>query len=153
MQHIIHNDIKPANITYSPERGAVLINFKMATSGTGDLARGGTLWYLPPEFVESPGNRSALGDVWGLGVTLLYVLGKICLLEKTVEAWLMHEVVDEKKEARTKMVAWLDSVAVKRQQLDCADRVQELVHQMLKNEPESRVRAEQISAAFGSGPG
>ena len=126
----------------------------MATSGTGDLARGGTPWYLPPEFVESPRNRGALGDVWGLGVTLLYVLRKIGLPEKTVEAWLMYEVADKrKKEARAKMVTWLDSVAVNRQKLDCADRVQELVYRMLENEPESRVRAGQVSAAFDSDSG
>ncbi|KAK3897293.1 kinase-like domain-containing protein [Staphylotrichum tortipilum] len=154
-QKVVHNDIKPGNITYSPERGAVLIDFEIATSATDGLARGGMPWYLPPEFVNSPKNRGAPGDVWGLGTTLLYVLGKIGLPEKTVGVWLMHEVADRrKKEAREKMFNWLDSVAVKRQELDCnMDRAQGLVYRMLENEPESRIRAEQVSAALNNASG
>ncbi|KAL2173947.1 kinase-like domain-containing protein [Thermothelomyces heterothallicus CBS 202.75] len=148
MQHIAHNDIKPANITYSPQRGAVLIDFEMATSTTGDPSSGGTPWYLPPEFVKSPKNRGALGDIWALGVTLLYVLGKIGLPEKTVEPWRIYDVADKQKEASGKMKAWLQFVAVKRQGLDCKDRVQGLVYRMLEGEPESRVRAKQVSATF-----
>jgi serine/threonine protein kinase len=151
-QHIVHNDIKPANITFSRRRGAVLIDFEMATT-TGDLANGGTPWYLPPEFVDSPNNRGALGDIWALGVTLLYVLGKIGLPEKTIEPWLLYEVANKKKEATGKMEAWLRSVDVKRQGLDCADRIQGLVHQMLEKKPGSRVRAEQVSAAFDGDSG
>jgi serine/threonine protein kinase len=147
-QHIAHNDIKPANITYSAQRGAVLIDFDMATSTTADASSGGTPWYLPPEFVRSPKNRGTLGDVWALGVTLLYVLGKIGLPERTVEPWQIHEVADKHKEASGKMQAWLDSVAVKRQGLDCGDRVEGLTHQMLEERPELRVRAAQVSAAF-----
>lgn len=74
----------PANITYSPQRGAVLIDFEMATFTTGDTSSGGTPWCLPPEFVDSYKNRGAPGDIWALGMTMLYVLGKIGLPEKTV---------------------------------------------------------------------
>ncbi|RYP41521.1 hypothetical protein DL768_010487 [Monosporascus sp. mg162] len=43
-QKILHNDIKPANILYSRERGAVLIDFGLA-SYDGEIARaGGTPW-------------------------------------------------------------------------------------------------------------
>ena len=79
---------------------------------------------------------------------MLYVLGKIRLPKKTVGSWLIREVADEDKLARGKMQAWVDSVAVKRRGLDYADRVQGLVHWMLEEQPKSRVRAEQISAAF-----
>ena len=48
---IVHNDKKPANITYSPERGAVLIDFGIATRDGDRRSNGGTPWYLPPEFV------------------------------------------------------------------------------------------------------
>ncbi|KAL2022531.1 hypothetical protein VTK56DRAFT_5138 [Thermocarpiscus australiensis] len=134
-QHVAHNDIKPANITYSPQRGAVLIDFEMATSTTGHPSSGGTPWYLPPEFVKSPKNRGTLGDIWALGVTLLYVLGKIGLPEKTVEPWRMYDVADKHKEARGEMKAWLHFVAVKRQGLDCADRVQGLPLRQLVSNP------------------
>ena len=51
------------------------------------------------------------------------------------------------------MIAWLGSLAVKKQKLDCVDRVQGLVGRMLENEPKSRVQAEQVSAAFDSDSG
>jgi len=120
----------------------------MATFTTGDLSSGGTPWYLPPEYVESAEHRGASADIWALGVTMLYVLGNIRLPEETVEGWLIRDVADKGKAARGKMEAWLHSVAVKKQGLDCADKVQGLVHRMLEKEPEDRVRAEQVSAAF-----
>ncbi|KAL2258532.1 hypothetical protein VTK26DRAFT_8129 [Humicola hyalothermophila] len=147
-QHIAHNDVKPGNITYSAQRGAVLIDFEMATSTTGDPSSGGTPWYLPPEFIKSPKNRGSLGDIWALGVTLLYVIGKINVPEKTAEPWRIYDVAEEHEEAIRKMRAWLHFVAVQRQGLDCADRLQGLVHRMLEVEPVSRVRAEQVSAAL-----
>lgn len=152
-QNIAHNDIKPANITYSRERGAVIIDFEMATSTTGDPSSGGTPWYLPPEFVLSSRNRGIQGDMWALGVTLLYVLGKIRLPEKTVQPWRIYEVADRTKEARRKMEDWLHSVAVEGQGLDCTDQVQGLVYEMLEKEPTSRLRPEQVSDELSSTTG
>ena len=145
-QHIAHNDIKPANITYSPQRGAVLIDFEMATStvAAAGTASGGTPWYLPPKFLNSPKNRGAGGDVWALGVTMLYVLGRIGLPEKTVEHWRIHDVADRRGEARRAMTTWIRSVAGASQLLDGEDRVQRLVRRMLERGVDTRVRAEQV---------
>ncbi|KAL6879477.1 kinase-like domain-containing protein [Trichoderma longibrachiatum] len=55
---IVHNDIKPPNITYSANRGAVLIDFGMAASITDSTPRGGTPHFVPPEYVdEKVGTR------------------------------------------------------------------------------------------------
>ena len=109
-QGIAHNDIKPANITYSRQRGAVLIDFEMARFTNGDQSSGGTPWYLPPEFAISQKNRGAPGDVWALGVTMLYVLRKVGLPERAVGSWRIHAVADKNREARRQMTAWINSV-------------------------------------------
>lgn len=75
---VIHNDIKPSNILYSKERGAVLIDFGLAT--TRSAHNGGTRWYIPPEY-GSDGKRGAPGDIFALGVVLLFLLRKIPLPE------------------------------------------------------------------------
>ncbi|KAL5086080.1 hypothetical protein Trisim1_009707 [Trichoderma cf. simile WF8] len=75
---VIHNDIKPSNILYSKERGAVLIDFGLAT--TRSTHNGGTRWYIPPEY-GSDGKRGAPGDIFALGVVLLFLLRKIPLPE------------------------------------------------------------------------
>ncbi|KAK4238423.1 kinase-like domain-containing protein [Achaetomium macrosporum] len=118
-QGIVHNDIKPANITYSPQRGAVLIDFEMAR---------------------------ALGDVWAFGITMLYVLGKMGLPERAVGSWRIRDVADERSHAYRRMMTWVDSVTLVRGRLNRADRIEGLVHRMLEWTPESRVRARQASA-------
>jgi serine/threonine protein kinase len=140
-----HNDIKPANITNSPKRGAVLIDFEMAQFTHDQTSRGGTPWYMPPEFATSA-RRGAPGDVWALGVTMLYVLGKTGLPERMVAPWQIAEVRDKTGQAYRQMMAWVDSVAGIRERLDREDAVEGLVCQMLEEAPNSRVRAERASA-------
>ncbi|KAK1710584.1 uncharacterized protein BDZ83DRAFT_657041 [Colletotrichum acutatum] len=43
-----HNDIEPANITYSPSRGVTLINFGLATNADEQMMTGGTPWTITP---------------------------------------------------------------------------------------------------------
>ncbi|KAK4141207.1 kinase-like domain-containing protein [Dichotomopilus funicola] len=148
-QHLAHNDIKPANITYSRRRGAVLIDFEMATPATGDgKLPGGSHCYIPPEFLKNPANRGASGDMWALGITLLYVLKKFPLPDKTVKVWPIFEAFDKTNTARGQMVAWLNSVAVHKERLDRTDLVEGLVYRMLETEPASRIRADQVLAAL-----
>ncbi|KAL6836567.1 kinase-like domain-containing protein [Trichoderma sp. SZMC 28015] len=76
---ITHNDIKPFNIAYSRERRAVLLDFGLAT--TGSVHSNGTRWYVPPEYAIR-GTRGPPGDIFALGVVLLFLLRKIPLPEK-----------------------------------------------------------------------
>lgn len=76
---ITHNDIRPFNIAYSRERRPVLLDFGLAT--TGSVHSNGTRWYIPPEYVND-GTRGPPGDIFALGVVLLFLLRKIPLPEK-----------------------------------------------------------------------
>ena len=89
-KNIAHNDIKPANICYSPERGAVLIDFGLASDSRDAAYNGGSPWYIPPEY-QPFGKRGTPGDVWALGVTMLYVCGKVDLPERS-GMWRISEV-------------------------------------------------------------
>ncbi|KAK1973598.1 kinase-like domain-containing protein [Colletotrichum cereale] len=48
---VVHNDIKPANIAYLPARGAVLLDFGLATAANAPTMLGGTLWYVSPNLI------------------------------------------------------------------------------------------------------
>ncbi|CRK14440.1 hypothetical protein BN1723_010338 [Verticillium longisporum] len=59
-RRLVHNDIKPANILYSPARGAVLCDFGLSTMAGGPATNGGTPFYVPPEFIGAR-TREELG--------------------------------------------------------------------------------------------
>ncbi|GKT61152.1 serine/threonine protein kinase [Colletotrichum tofieldiae] len=146
-QRIIHNDIKPANIAYSPVRGPVLLDFGLATTANEKGLPGGTPWYIPPDLVVQR-TRGTPGDVWALGVTMLYVLGKITLPERTTRGWLIRDVMTRDEEAREYLMIWLDIVARAREKLGRADRVEDHVFHMLEPGSNSRIKAAKIAAAF-----
>ncbi|KAF1910994.1 kinase-like domain-containing protein, partial [Ampelomyces quisqualis] len=69
---IMHRDIKPGNILLSDDhQTARLCDFGHAHIG-GNWRGGGTEWYIPPE-VLTIGTFDAAGDIWALGITMLFV--------------------------------------------------------------------------------
>lgn len=86
----MHNDIKLANILYSPTRGAVLIDFGLSFVTGHPLPSGGTPWYLPPEFTENWRFRGPPSDIWALGVVMLWLLGRIPVPETTPSWSIAH---------------------------------------------------------------
>ncbi|KAK4080226.1 hypothetical protein Trihar35433_1331 [Trichoderma harzianum] len=95
---ITHNDIKPFNIAYSRERRPVLLDFGLATAGS--VHGNGTRWYIPPEYVND-GTRGPPGDVFALGVVLLFLLRQIPLPEKQSPplVWDVHLLRRRSREA------------------------------------------------------
>ncbi|KAL7819906.1 kinase-like domain-containing protein, partial [Trichoderma gracile] len=142
---IIHNDIKPGNIAFSPQRGAVLFDFGMATSDE-DQATGGTMWYFPPDIIHRK-RRGFPGDVWALGITTSYLLGKMQFPESCGIRWDMADA-GKKEGSDEAMMAWFDLVKEKREALDRDNKLEGIVYDMLHWKAESRITAEGITAAL-----
>ncbi|KAF9870178.1 hypothetical protein CkaCkLH20_12264 [Colletotrichum karsti] len=150
---LVHNDIKPANILYSPTRGAVLCDFGLSTHASGPVTTGGTPYYIPPEFIGRK-LRGPPSDVWALGVTMLYVLGKIPFPDARSRKgprplyWMIADVNRPMPPAASQrgpcgavdmMYIWLSEVAQAREKLYPRDKIERLVSDMLIPLPNQRI--------------
>jgi hypothetical protein len=148
---LVHNDIKPGNILYSRERGAVLCDFGLSSHQSRDTASiGGTPWYVPPEFIGRK-QRGPPSDVWALGVTMLYVLGKISWPDARAHKnhprhlhWVIAKVNSRDQDPSNRMREWLKEVNAARSGLDLRDKLERLVYEMLAPNPQSRVTTKDI---------
>ncbi|KAL2015371.1 hypothetical protein VTK56DRAFT_5747 [Thermocarpiscus australiensis] len=151
---VVHNDIKPGNILYSRERGAVLCDLGLSTKARDPVTAGGTPWYVPPEFIGMK-QRGAPSDVWALGVTMLYVLGKISWPDvrghKAHPRHLFWQIAKVNSRDRgpqaaavSSMRQWLNEVNSVRSGLDTRDKLERLVHGMLAPNPKERVTTKEI---------
>ncbi|OTA05955.1 hypothetical protein A9Z42_0066720 [Trichoderma parareesei] len=148
-REIVHHDIKPANITYSAKRGAVLIDFGMAASVTDSRTMGGTPHFVPPEYVDARiGSRGPPGDVWALGVTMLCVLRKLAasVFKRDID---MGQLRHEWSRSRAAFEDLLQDIASAREQLNLEDVVEKTIFQMLDPDHEKRVSAADIELALG----
>lgn len=136
---IVHNDIKPSNIAYSPGRGAVLFDFGIA-SLSNEARLGGSPWYTPPELTHSA-NGSPAGDIWALGIIMLYILNKIQYPESIVESWDITKVRNSSSTAKKQMLAWLDRIYSARDRLDKKSPIEYATFLMLDEEQHSRITA------------
>ena len=148
----IHNDIKPANILYSRDRGAVLCDFGLSTRTVDPATNGGTPYYVPPEFIGQK-LRGPASDVWALGVTMLYVLRKIPFPDaRGVRGhpkqlyWMIADLnrrhgqsSNRTSSAVAQMQQWLSEVNEAKAQLNPRDKVEFLVLQMLTPNPLQRI--------------
>ncbi|KAI5467496.1 kinase-like domain-containing protein [Mariannaea sp. PMI_226] len=151
---LVHNDIKPANILYSPERGAVLCDFGLSTLASNSPNSGGTPYYVPPEFIGRK-LRGPASDVWALGVTMLYVLHKIpfpdCRARRQHPRplyWqiagvnnpgIAHKQYGSGQPAVIQMREWLTEIHEAREQLDPKSLLERLVKEMLTPNPQQRI--------------
>ncbi|KAI0474142.1 mitogen-activated protein kinase [Xylariaceae sp. FL0804] len=147
----IHNDIKPANILYSRDRGAVLCDFGLSTRTVDRPTSGGTPFYIPPEFIGQ-GLRGAASDVWALGVTMLYVLRKVAFPDARGRQghpkqlyWMIADLNRRQghstraSSAVAQMQQWLSEVNEAKARLNPRDRLELLVYQMLSPRPAQRI--------------
>ncbi len=106
-QGIIHGDVKPANIIVRPNRtGVVLCDFGNASIDDLVEYTGGTPCYIPPEAFYA--KRSPHGDVWALGVTMLFVARRMSLSNRY---WPIADIRTDPK-TMSKMREWQREVAM-----------------------------------------
>ena len=160
-RNLVHNDIKPANILYSRDRGAVLCDMGMATHATNPATSGGTPYYVPPEFIGLR-QRGAAGDVYALGVTMLFVLRKIGFPDARGRRdhpkrlyWAIAELNRPPASHRrgvpsavSQMQQWLGEVNEARLKLNGTDRLERIIHDMLAPQPGQRITMRQVMKEF-----
>lgn len=149
----VHNDIKPANILYSRDRGAVLCDFGLSTRTVDPATNGGTPYYVPPEFIGQK-LRGAASDVWALGIVGLYILRKIPFPDaRGVRGhpkqlyWIIADLNRKHgnnsnrvpNSAVAQMQQWLNEVNKAKTQLNPRDKIEVLVLQMLTPNPNQRI--------------
>ncbi len=106
---IIHDDIKPENIMWSAEhKRGVLIDFGAALNqnvlSNGYFNPSGTPSYAGPDFLNK--IKGPKGDIWSLGITILFSLQYICLPDGE---WLLPAVWETGPD-RVQMLTWLEEI-------------------------------------------
>ncbi len=161
---LVHNDVKPANILYSRERGAVLCDFGLSTETSSPAPAGGTPYYVPPEFIGSK-LRGPPSDVWALGITMLYVLRKISFPDTRGNRhrakplyWMIADVnnapsayahpgsnkTSTSLSAVAQMQIWLSEVNEAKEKLNRDDLVERLTYEMLTPNRGMRVTMKKV---------
>lgn len=143
-RNIVHNDIQPANIAYSGDQ-AVLFNFELA-SPSGAKVGGSSPWYLPPEFRQG-GICTPAADVWALGLTMLYLLGKMSL-PGDKEAHDVHRGRGTGNDAEKEWRSRIKCIAECKAKLNRDDAVESLVLRMLDENAVLRIKAADIESAL-----
>jgi serine/threonine protein kinase len=153
---ITHNDVKPGNILFSPARGAVLIDFGLSSDSTRASAAAtqtaGTPWYVPPEFMDNPlTGRGPPGDVWALGVVMLYLRRRLRIPDKSTD-WQIWAVTSQRSPdavaAMGKMSIWVAKVLAERAQLGL-DQMDEVIRGMTEPQRSDRSTINAVVKALG----
>lgn len=133
-QQLVHDDVKLDNIVWDAvAKRAVLIDFgaalNFAVLPADYFNPSGTPSYAPPEFLDR--RKGPEGDVWALGVVMLFVWGYLRLPDGE---WLLPGVWDAG--GGVEMRAWLSEVKGLRGQV--GKEVPVLV-EMLNEDPDERI--------------
>lgn len=135
---IIHDDVKPENIIWSPPDGrAVLIDFG-ATLFDSQYSESGTPAYAPPEYLTRS-LKTCKSDVWALGVVMAFAFGFFPL---PTGDWLLPNALQTGSEERREMEEWLASIMSVTERV--IDRKELLLGQMLKRCSDARIDSREL---------
>lgn len=117
-------------------RGAILIDFGLG-GPAAEVSNGGSPWYIPPEYMTKK-QRGPLGDIFALGVTMLWVLQKCSLPDKN-EEWMIWNIHNGEPNiqgrASLAMTKWLTQLESVRRRLSLSERhIESVIRCMLRTE-------------------
>ena len=94
----VHRDVKPGNVIWSPERGAVLIDLGFALgsgSHSGGDTTAGTVHYIAPEQARGSAQLDVRADIYALGATLYHLTtGSLPFPGRTSEEVIARQVLE-----------------------------------------------------------
>lgn len=153
---IVHDDLKQENImfTSTPSPHAVLIDFGAAFNqeivGKDYWKVAGTPMHIPPEFLDK--RKGPEGDIWGFGVTMLFVIKRWPL--QNIGVFIPHLFIDPPTEqsirTRTDLTEWFEDVILEADQLEHSGD-DALIRRMLDGNFKSRITAAELVRAFMNG--
>ena len=136
-RRIIHDDVKPDNIMWSPDDcRAVLVDFGAALSEF-QYSESGTPPYAAPEYLAR--GKIHKSDVWALGVSMGFAFRYFPLPSGN---WLLPNALHVDTEDRKDMDEWLSFIMSVTS--DNIDRREPLLGQMLRPCPASRISSKEL---------
>ncbi|KAK0761654.1 hypothetical protein N5P37_005636 [Trichoderma harzianum] len=143
-KRVIHCDVKPSNIAFSHERGAILCDFNLGGRlEPENKGLGGSFHFFPPETIQPGKVRGFPGDVWALGVTILVIM-KLYQQGPVFGEYNIKDVHRPLTPTYIEIAAHVRDIANERSTLNLEDEIQYLIYQMLELDSEKRVTAEGI---------
>ena len=148
-QQIIHNNVKVGNILWDRHNGPTLIDFGTATRHGAPVSHGGKCYYVPPEYYDKHNQqRGKEGDIFALGVVMLWLLKKMSLPDKDdgVPSFKQHRAwTNEKQMDVIASAQWLNKVNYLRSKLEHSG-TEGIVRDMLQPDPERRISVAHLKA-------
>ncbi len=126
----VHRDVKPGNVLWSEERGAVLIDLGFAvaadTADGASTTTAGTVHYIAPEQARGSGQLDVRADIYALGATLYHLTtGSLPFEGRTSEEVLAKQVLESLSGERIRA-------------LNLSPQLHYFLEKMMAKEPEMR---------------